>query len=217
MADERCPSCHALVSPDADWCGQCFAPLAVPERSSGTAPRGVVVGGPTVEGIEREADRGATKVAAWTYPSCGEGNAIELDECRVCGTSFASLLKEDAAEKDIDPRAALKASLVFPGLGHRLLGRQADGLARGVLFVLALTMTLLMLLSGARSGALGVIVLVYLFATLALYLGSAFEASRMARGAGPIISARALLWSTVGFLVGSLTLIAFVGFKATTG
>ena len=26
-AERRCPTCGALASPDAEWCGQCFAPL----------------------------------------------------------------------------------------------------------------------------------------------------------------------------------------------
>lgn len=215
MVGERCPNCEALVSPDAEWCGQCFEPL--PSAASVGKDRAILQVEPDVRGGERPGEGGSTKVASWTCPVCGEANALELDACRICDTSFASLLRGELAPQDVDPRAAVKASLVFPGLGHRLLGRQADGLARGVLFAVALAMTLLLGLSGPGSGVLVVVLLIFAFATLILYVGTAFEAHRLAHGGNPLVSARALLWSTVALLVGSMLLIAFIGFTAATG
>jgi hypothetical protein len=40
-----------------------------------------------------------------------------------------------------------------------------------------------------------------------VYLGSAFEAYRIADGGGPLVSARALLWTTVAVVMVSIGLL----------
>ena len=48
MGERRCPTCGALASPEAEWCGQCFAPLdrvgarneAEAEGAAGPSPVG---------------------------------------------------------------------------------------------------------------------------------------------------------------------------------
>ncbi len=141
---------------------------------------------------------------------------MELDACAVCGTPFGALFKQDEKGKKVDPKDAMVASLVFPGLGHRMLGRSADALARGVLFGMTTTMTVVILFSGVKPGPLVGVLLVYGGAMVAIYVGSAFEAFRMAQGAGPFVSARALLWATVGLLGTSMLMVAIVLGTATS-
>jgi hypothetical protein len=131
-----------------------------------------------------------------------------LDVCEVCGTSFAALMRQGEEPTSIDPKQAVKWSLIFPGLGHRKAGHGADGLARGVLFVLVLAMAILTGLSGPSSPTGVGIFLVYAVAAIAVYVGSAYEASRIARGGEPFVSARQLLWFTVALILGSVALLA---------
>jgi ribosomal protein L40E len=195
--EARCPNCSALVSEDAEWCGQCFTSLRQSPPAPAAAPP---------ETASRE-PRAAAAVATWPCPTCGEQNPIELDACRVCGTPFSHLLRQQEERPTVSPRDAFLWSLTFPGVGHAKAGRAADGIARGTLFVLTFGLTLVIALSGA-SGAplLGVLVLLLLSA-LTLYLGSAFEAYRIAEGGGPLLSARALLWATVAVIMLSIGLL----------
>ena len=43
---------------------------------------------------------------------------------------------------------------------------------------------------------------------LIVYLGSAYEAYRIAEGGQPLVTARALLWATVGIIMLSVVLLA---------
>jgi hypothetical protein len=209
LGARRCPDCGALASPDAEWCGQCFRPLVEPVPASmpapGQAPQHVAVAAAPADAAP--ADRPAP-VPVWPCPACGNDNAIELDACAVCGTTFASLMRQDDAPPKVDPTEALKASLLFPGLGHRKVGRGLDGLARGVLFAVLAAMAATMFISGVTtSGTFGVFAL-FLGAALLVYVGSAFEAYRLAEGGQPFVTSRALLWATVVVIIGSVLLLA---------
>jgi hypothetical protein len=148
------------------------------------------------------------RAATWPCPACGNENALDLDACSVCGTTFASLMRQDEAPPRVDPKDAASASLLYPGLGHRKVGRGLDGLARGVLFTVLAAMAATVLISGVDSaGTLGVLLL-FVGGALLVYLGSAYEAYRMAAGEGPLVSSRALLWATVAIVIGSVMVIA---------
>jgi hypothetical protein len=85
-----------------------------------------------------------------------------------------------------------------------------DGLARGVLFVILLLVTVLLLLSGASNGLVRSELVLFGAGTIAVYGLSAVEARRIAEGGDPMVSSRALLWATVGVLMTSVVLIALV-------
>ncbi len=157
------------------------------------------------------------KAATWPCPTCSEANALDLDSCAFCATPFGALLGGQERPRDVDPKDALAVSLIFPGLGHRIVGRGADGLARAVLFAMTASMTLLVLLSGVRPGPVAGILLIYGGAMAMIYIGSAFEAYRLAQGGRPFVSSRTLLWVTVGVLGASMLMIAFVVAAATSG
>jgi double zinc ribbon protein len=203
VGDLRCPNCAALVSADAEWCGQCFTSLrtAASEPEPATVP--VLVrpaGGP--DALED------AKMAAWPCPTCGSANAIELDVCAVCGTSFAQLLRQDEPGPTVSPRDAFLWSLVFPGVGHAKAGRAPDGVARGTLFVLTFGLALVIVLSGVSSPPVFGVVALLLVSALTIYLGSAAEAYRIAEGGSPFVSARALLWATVALIMTAVSLLA---------
>ncbi len=204
MAESRCPNCGALVSADADWCGQCFTSLkqlTEPEPEHVPEPEAAPVGariGATTERSE----------AAWPCPVCGERNPIDLDACRVCGTPFAQLFRQQETRSEISPRDALLWSLIFPGVGHAKAGRAADGIARGTLFALTFGLTLVIVLAGVSTAALFGVVALLLLSALAIYVGSAFEAYRIAQGGTAFLSPRALLWATVAVIMLAVGLLA---------
>jgi ribosomal protein L40E len=191
------------VSEDAEWCGQCFTSLRAkapdPEPAGALAP----IAGP----------EGAPGAATWPCPACGESNPIELDSCRVCGTPFAQLFREPTVRPDISPRDAFLWSLTFPGVGHAKAGRTEDGVARATLFVLAFGLTLVIAFSGA-TGPLRAVVILLLVSSLTVYLGSAYEAYRIADGGDPLVSSRALLWTTAVFVMLSIGLLTASVFTA---
>jgi hypothetical protein len=220
MNDLRCPHCGALVGRDAEWCGQCFRPLGAttesePTRSSsgpGIAPAWDPPGASTPD---RDARAASAAAPTWPCPACGNANPIELDACAMCGTTFASFMRQDEAPPTVDARDALVWSLVYPGLGHRMVGRGLDGLARGVLF------TMLAVLAGtvafAGAGSTGAVLALVLFVVLALgvYVGSAVESYRLAEGGAPFVTARALLWATVGVIVAAVVVLALTVVSVT--
>ena len=209
--ERRCPNCRALVSADADWCGQCFASLRVDPDPSPAPAAGPATAATALEANEAD---GAERTATWTCPACEHPNAIELDACEVCGTTFATLFRQGEARPSVDPRTAFTSSLLFPGLGHRALGRGADGVARGVLFLWTFGTAILILFSGVSSGPVAGLFALYLLLALAVYALTAFEAYRMAQGGGPIVSSRVLLWDAVSLVLVSVLMATFIIFTA---
>ena len=201
MQATRCPNCSALVSEDAEWCGQCFTSLRavpVPARPAAPAPAP-----PT----PAQAAHGSA-VATWPCPTCGAQNPIELDLCAVCGTSFAQLLRQEELRPTISPRDAFAWSLTFPGVGHAKAGRGPDGIARGTLFVLTFGLALIIVISGVHTAPVLGVVALLLVSALTVYIGSAVEAYRIASGEGPLVSARALLWATVAVIMLAVSLLS---------
>jgi predicted RNA-binding Zn-ribbon protein involved in translation (DUF1610 family) len=205
--DRRCPNCGALVTADADWCGQCFASLAEPPPMPVPIQTEAEVPEAERDGATLSTPAPASK-AMWPCPACGNQNAIELDTCAVCGTAFSALMRTGDAPPHVEPKDALAWSLIFPGLGHRKVGLPLDGLARGVLFVLLFSLALVTGLGGVSSGLLLGVFATFLILALAVYVGSAFEAYYIAGGGHVIISARHLLWATVAVILLSVSLLA---------
>ncbi|MDP9119212.1 MAG: zinc ribbon domain-containing protein, partial [Actinomycetota bacterium] len=199
--DLRCPNCSALVSADADWCGQCFTSLrTTPDPEPPTAS---VLAPPEAEGNVQHRSE-----AIWPCPTCGAQNQIELDICEVCGTSFAQLLREEKPRPTVSPRDAFLWSLTFPGVGHAKAGRVADGIARGSLFGLTSGLALVIIVSGIASGVVIAVLMLLVVTALTLYLGSAIEAYRIADGGEVFVSPRTLLWATVVLIMIAVGLLS---------
>ncbi len=217
QAERHCASCGALLYDGAAWCGMCFEPVAPerdaePAREPGSAPAAELREPERMDGSAAAIP--TTEAAAqpmWPCPICEGKNPIELDSCATCGASFASLMRQETVHVKVDPRAAFRRSLVFPGLGQRMVpGREVDGFARGVLFAMLLIATLMLGLSGVRAGAVQLLFLVYLGAATLVYLLTAFEAARLAEGGEPLVSSRTLLWATIAILLLSIVVVTLV-------
>jgi hypothetical protein len=206
--EKRCVKCGAVLYEGAAWCGMCFEPVA-PERAAEPEPDAEpTVAAPVATTVAKPE---VPAVPLWPCPVCEARNPMELDFCATCGASFASLMRQETARVRVDPRAAFRRSLMFPGLGHRMIpGREVDGFARGVLFAMLLIATVMLGLSGVHAGAVQFLFLVYLTASVLVYVLTAFEASRLAEGGEPLVSSRALLWTTVGILIMSIIVVALV-------
>lgn len=211
QAERRCRRCDSVLYEGVEWCGMCFAPVSDPqEEASGDAAGSAVPSDD--EPVERATPTASVepKTATWPCPVCESRNAIDLDICATCGTPFAALMREERARPKIDPGDAFRRSLVYPGLGHPMVGRALDGFARGVLFGMLLLATLMLGLSGVSTGAVRFLFLTYAATTISVYLMTAFEARRLAEGGDLLVSSRALLWATVGILLLSIVMVALV-------
>ena len=201
--DLRCANCGATLYQGAEWCNLCFTPVSpVPATAAESASP------PAATATLAEGKPPAA--VGWPCPVCGERNAIELDVCATCGTAFAAAMRRGTEAPRVDPATAARWSLIFPGLGHAKAGRGVDGLARGVLFAILLLVTALLLFSGASTGLIRTELLLFATGAVAVYALSAMEARRIAAGSEPMVSSRALLWTTVGVLMSSVVLIALV-------
>lgn len=211
-SERRCPSCRALVSQDAEWCGQCFTTLRRAEPPEPEPPAEPVVrrgSAPTGEGEP-----------SWTCPACEAANPISADRCAVCGTAFAQLFAEPKPRVEIPPSRALAWSLLLPGLGHWKAGRAFEGIARMVLF--GWTFGTVVVIGAARSGRGGLgpvapLFGLFLLACLALYVTSAIDARRIASGEEPLVSSRLLLWASVGLVLLSTVLATLLTLTAARG
>jgi hypothetical protein len=146
---------------------------------------------------------------------CGGRNPIAADACLTCGTPFAALMRTEPEIPHVEPKDALAWSLLYPGLGHRKVGRATDGFARGVLFTLSFGMALLVGFSGVRSGPAFAVFLLLLGTGLAIYALSAFEAYRVAGGGDVLIASRTLMWILVGVIFLSVAMLALAVVSAT--
>jgi ribosomal protein L40E len=180
--DLRCPSCGALVSADAEWCGQCFSSLrSAPEPEPDPEPEPEPATRSATADQERRIaaepsafDRAPAREPFWPCSVCGAENPIALDVCAVCGTPFAQVMRTSVGGvPHVDPRDAVVRSLIFPGLGHRALGRNVDGLARGVLFAVTFGLGVLLAIASAGSAALVGAFVLFLAAGIGVYVMSA--------------------------------------------
>jgi hypothetical protein len=160
MGERRCPTCGALASADAEWCGQCFSPLeCVGPRTEADAPATSAPTGTAGPYAIRGRSGGAIEVGggtlAWTCPVCETRNPIEANACSACGTPFGRLLAEPEAPPEIEPQTAAVWSMLWPGLGHWKLGRRTEAVARLAMFAWSFGALMVLLVSRFGKGGLG--------------------------------------------------------------
>lgn len=151
----------------------------------------------------------------WPCAVCGGMNPLEVDACMTCGTSFARMMRGDPIHGAVEPRDAVRRSLLFPGLGHRLLGYPAEGLARGALFTVSVLMAVMTGIGGSGTGAATVVFWLFLLAALGTYVFSAVEVDRMARGDRPLVAGKVLMWIVVGEVFLAIIVLALSVVSAT--
>jgi hypothetical protein len=237
----RCPNCGGLVTADAAWCGQCLTPLGgaaaggaaptgsrpeAPEAAGQSGPPGgpsptqpprdiATDGRPPLGGPPRPIRAGKEGVV-WECPTCGTENAIEATTCRGCGTPFSRLFEEERARPSVEPGRAVALSLLFPGLGHAAAGRRAEGVARAFVFAYTLitVVTILVSRAGEGLGPFLPLVLISALAGVTLYVLTALDAGRLARGEPPILSTRALLYGAVALMLLTVVVLVVLGARS---
>jgi hypothetical protein len=210
--DRRCPNCGALVSEDAEWCGQCFTSLREPEppavvpapaAAEATPANDATAAMATAGPPEREEPTGAF----WPCPVCGTKNPIVLEACEVCGTPFAAVMRGET-RREVDPNKAFRRSLMYPGLGHAMLGYSLDGFARGAAFTLAVLVVIFLPLSVPSTPLTILSIVLALAAAVGIYAVSAVETKRLTERRGLLVESRFLLWGAVGLMMVTVGAIA---------
>ncbi|MDP9341159.1 MAG: zinc finger Ran-binding domain-containing protein [Actinomycetota bacterium] len=163
-----------------------------------------------------EAQPAPAKRPVWNCPVCGATNDLELNSCPACGTPFTRLFEDRLQRPGVDPRAAAKRSLLFPGLGHIRIGRPAEGASLAVLFLWSIGTALLMLLAHAPgAGFIKGLAVAFLLAGLLAYALAAVDVFRRASGERAILSPRLLLYGTAGLVILSVGSLFIVVLRAT--
>lgn len=211
--DRRCPNCGALVSEDAEWCGQCFTslrereqPPAVPAPAIAEAtPATGATGAAAASAVP--AAREEPTGAFWPCPVCGTKNPIVLEACEVCGTPFAAVMRGET-RREVDANKAFRRSLLYPGLGHAMLGYALDGFARGAVFTLAVLVVILLPLSVPSTALTILSIVLGLAAAGGIYALSAVETKRLTERRSLLVESRFLLWGGVGLMMVTVGAIA---------
>lgn len=247
MTERRCPNCGGLVGEGAAWCGQCLSPLVgeTGQPISPPEPRAADVGAPQslaangqARGVDAPAGgegasprpggrkrsvgrfRAVDEGLLWACPQCEMENQLEASACARCGTPFRDLFQDGTtAPPAVDPGRAAALSLMFPGLGHRALGRSAEGLARAVVFLWTVGMGVAILVTAGSSSVVPFRpLLLVLFAAAALvYATTATDARRIARGEEPVMSSRILLYGSTGLMFVIVVMLVVSGMRASQG
>jgi ribosomal protein L40E len=215
MSERRCPSCGALVAADAEWCGQCLAPL-----DETTAASSQTVRATARARFEPGADAEG-RLSVWRCPTCDARNGLDANRCRVCGTSFGRLFEEPAGAPGVSAAAAAGWSLLLPGLGHWLAGRRADAIARFVLAAWVVAMVVVLVVSRGGKDGLGAVrglLALFALAAVALWAEAVIDARRAVEDLAPLVSSRTILWACVALVGVSVivaTILALAGVRST--
>ena len=122
-------------------------------------------------------------------------------------------------QASVDPGRAIGLSLIFPGLGHRVLGRGAEGLARAVVFLWTTGMGVAILATagGLNAGPFLPVVVVLFAAAAIVYGTTAADAGRIARGDAPIMTSRMLLYGSTGLMFAVVAILVISGMRVSQG
>jgi hypothetical protein len=161
--------------------------------------------------------RAAGDELVWACPECDQTNPLDAMQCTRCGTPFRTLFEEVETQPSVDPRRAAALSLLFPGLGHRLLGRGVEGLARAVVFAwtLGAAVAILVMRGGFNAGPFLPLLLILLAAAAVVYGVTVADAMRTARGDAPIMTSRMLLYGSTGLIIVIVVTLVMFGLRAS--
>ncbi|HYZ11600.1 MAG TPA: zinc ribbon domain-containing protein, partial [Actinomycetota bacterium] len=159
--------------------------------------------------------RASERGAVWDCPTCGTVNPIDATFCRACGTAFGKLLQQPEARARTDPGRATAYSMLFPGLGHTVAGRAAEGAARAVIFAYAAaTAIIILVMTDGGPGPFVSLLIASALVAGGLYVVSAVDAGRAARGEPQLITPRILLYGGAGLILLTVVVLVIVGIRA---
>ena len=230
---KRCPNCGASNPESAEWCSLCLERFPDPEPEPGPkaepgaqaepveAPP-IVDEPPGEEGSEPAPARSRSQVDTsafevteegirWICATCGISNPIDATECAACGTTFAEIMRPKRQRAQGDPGKAALYSLFFPGAGHAYLGMWGQAVARGVLSMWVLLVTVIGLVDNDVPGSLAMAGL-FGIAALALWGITAHDAFREAgdEDSKVLLRGRRFLYVVLG-LMAMLFVVMLVG------
>jgi len=192
----RCPSCGAGNALGALWCGQCLRRFG-DEPSPPAAALTLAAGGRPVVQAREDGQ------AVWSCPACEAENPLEAGVCARCGSAFTSFFTGDEATRAprTSARAAIAATAALPGAGHWAHHETPAAIARGLLYVWSVGISILLLArppASARALVRG-IGACFALAAAAIWLLSMLETLRLTEGdRRPLIPPKALTWFAAG-------------------
>jgi len=226
----RCPTCQALNPESAEWCSQCYASLRPPEPVEVAPPEPApaevapTAGAPDSQVADSQVDgsqvvgyvsddgrfRRTEDGLDWRCEVCDSWNPIERTTCATCGEGFGRSIAEPAPDPAaaVDRSVALLTSAALPGWGHYLMGRKAQGIARGALFITWFVGGVLLLGSALRADQSITPALPLLLGAVLLWGLTMLDVVTVHTGRGrELLQPRTLLWLTVSVI--GMTVLSF--------
>ena len=125
MANERCPSCAAVVRAGDPWCTLCWTDLrpapapvvgvpaqpAAPALHAVAAPSVDPLSAPLAVLLGEAAAPAPAAVVTWPCVQCGAANSMDLDTCATCTTPFGGRIKR------LEDAKAQRRKVLMLGLG----------------------------------------------------------------------------------------------------
>ena len=184
-----------------------------PADESGS-PTSTIIPPQRAVGTERGALRVKEDGVVWVCSRCEAENALEVEACRVCGSTFAETVRPKVERPERDPGTAALLSLFIPGAGHAYIGLWGQGIARAVVSVWVIVVLLVSFLQRGDPGT-GLTAIVFGLVAFALWAVAAHDAYREARReeALVLLKGRAFLYLVLGLLVLMLILMTVAGLR----
>jgi ribosomal protein L40E len=180
-----------------------------------TTPTSTITPPPQAVGTERGAFRVKEDGVVWVCSRCESENPLEVEACRVCGTTFAETVSPKAERPERDGGTAALLSLFFPGAGHAYVGLWGQGIARAVVSLWVIVVVLVSFLQRGDAGA-SLIATVFGLVAFALWAVAAHDAYREARREETqvLLKGRTFLYLVLGLLLLLLVLLTVSGLSA---
>lgn len=198
-----CPACGARNPADARWCNLCLVSLGPGADEPAPSPAAPSPAAPSPAAPPDDGQVGDASVRLrddeleWACTACGAWSPMIARDCVTCGAARRGFVPDEPADADHRRSAAVHPlAIAVPGLAHLLLGARGAGLARLAVWALWLGGGVLLITGGARLvGGLLVV------AALGLWTVTVLEVPRLQRGAGGLLTPRALAWLVVAVTV----------------
>jgi len=186
-------------------------------RQPETAPVADAPDTTAVETIEAETDVGRFRQTGdeleWNCGQCGEWNPVGATACSVCGTPFGRGVPEPVVPPRVSDTTALIASAAVPGLGHMLLGRTGNGVARALTYLLWLIGGIVLIREATLYNRPILPGIPLVLGALVVWVTSAIDAMNLARGGTTeLLRPRVFFWLMLGVI--GLLMITFIATAA---
>lgn len=205
-----CPSCGARNVSDALWCSQCYHRFEGASTESSEHGLDAARGSPPAAYFDLEpeplliSDDGEPEPvkekpeAVWRCKRCQATNPLVESVCSQCGLSIYEAM--GATKVTIEPDAAFKAGLLFPGRGEAKLGATALAVSVGATALFGVVFGFILMLAGAVGWGVGIVLI-----GAASWLTGALDARARAMGNGFLRPGMltAAFGTEFGFMIGA--------------